>query len=218
MTHRIGVIHATRHSLEPIGAAFAALWPEAEPVNLLDETLLADRRAAGALTPALHDRIAALARHSVESGARCVLYSCSAFGAAIEGAKGQIGVPVLRPYEAMIEKALECGSRLGLLATFGATIEEMSAEIEAVAGARAMAVALESRLAEGALDALGRGDRAAHDQAIVAAAADLADVDALLLAQYSMAPAAALIPEVPGRVVLTAPECAVEKVRALLAG
>lgn len=218
MTHRIGVIHATRHSLEPIGEAFAALWPEAEPMSLLDETLLADRRAAGELTPALHDRIAALARLSVESGAGCVLYSCSAFGAAIEAAKGQVGVPVLRPYEAMIEKALECGSRLGLLATFGATIEEMSAEIEAVAGARGMAVALEARLAEGALDALTRGDRAAHDRAIVAAAEALTDVDALLLAQYSMAPAAALIPEVPGRIVLTAPECAVEKVRALLAG
>jgi hypothetical protein len=218
MTHRIGVIHATRHSLQPIAEAFAALWPEAEPMNLLDETLLADRRAAGELTPALHDRIVALARHSVESGARCVLYSCSAFGAAIEAAKGQVDVPVLRPYEAMIETALKRGERLGLLATFGATIKEMSTEIQAVAGARGVAVALKARLAEGGLDALTRGDRASHDRAIAAAAEALTDVDALLLAQYSMAPAATLISDVPGRDVLTAPECAVEKVRALLTG
>jgi len=32
---RIALIHALRHSLPPIEAAFARLWPEAELMNLL---------------------------------------------------------------------------------------------------------------------------------------------------------------------------------------
>ena len=43
--------------------------------------------------------------------------------------------------------------------------------------------------------ALDRGDRAEHDRLVVAASRDLRDCDLIALAQYSMAPAAALVAE-----------------------
>ncbi|MBT5415546.1 MAG: arylsulfatase [Rhodospirillaceae bacterium] len=197
--------------------AFAKHWPEAEPVNLLDESLLIDRRAANELTPELSARIATLARHGETIGGRCVLFSCSAFGAAIEAAKTEVGIPVLRPYEAMIERALEAGPRLGLVATFQPTIDEMTLEIEAAAKARGMAVTIEPILAKGALDALGRGDHETHDAKVVEAALDLPKkCDVILLAQYSMAPMRARIEQLTKHPTLSSPACAVDKVKAML--
>lgn len=214
---RIAIVHATRNSLPPITRAFAELWPEAEPVNILDESLLIDRLAAGELTPALHDRIAALARHGEAIGGSCVLFSCSAFGAAIEAAQAEVAVPILRPYEAMIERALEIGPRLGLVATFQPTIDEMSEEILATARARDVMAWIEPMLAEGALDALGRGNRETHDAKVVEAALALPKGDVILLAQYSMAPMRARIEKLTHRPTLSSPACAVAKVKALLA-
>ena len=39
---RITLIHALKHSIVPIEAAFARLWPEARLMNLLDDSLSAD--------------------------------------------------------------------------------------------------------------------------------------------------------------------------------
>ena len=73
------------------------------------------------------------------------------------------------------------------------------------------------KLAGGALAALDRGDRAGHDALVAQAARDLRDCDLIALAQYSMAPAAALVAEASGRPVLTTPYSAVLKLRQLLA-
>lgn len=72
------------------------------------------------------------------------------------------------------------------------------------------------KLAEGALAALDRGDRAEHDRLVVKAAADLRDCDVIALAQYSMAPAAGKVTEATGRPVLTTPDSAVAKLKKLL--
>ena len=39
---RIALIHALKHSLVPIEASFARLWPDASLMNLLDDSLSAD--------------------------------------------------------------------------------------------------------------------------------------------------------------------------------
>ena len=39
---RIGLIHATPLAIAPAASAFAEHWPEAEVVNLLDESLQSD--------------------------------------------------------------------------------------------------------------------------------------------------------------------------------
>jgi uncharacterized protein YbjT (DUF2867 family) len=72
------------------------------------------------------------------------------------------------------------------------------------------------KLAEGALAALDRGDRATHDRLVMEAAKDLRDCDLIALAQYSMAPAAEAVATATGRPVLTTPDSAVQKLMKLL--
>ena len=56
-----------------------------------------------------------------------------------------------------------------------------------------------------------------HDTLIARAAEDLADCDALVLAQFSMARAATAVAGLPRRRVLTAPDAAVRRLRSLIA-
>ena len=57
---RIALIHALKHSIAPIEASFAKLWPNAILMNLLDVSLSADVARDGSLTSAMTDRFLAL--------------------------------------------------------------------------------------------------------------------------------------------------------------
>ena len=77
---RIALIHALQHSLPPIAASFAKLWPEAELMNLLDDSLSADLAREGGLTRGMTERFLKLGRYATGSGADAILFTCSAFG------------------------------------------------------------------------------------------------------------------------------------------
>jgi hypothetical protein len=77
-------------------------------------------------------------------------------------------------------------------------------------------VQLVPKLAEGAMAALDRGDRAEHDRLVTEASKDLRDCDVIALAQYSMAPAAEKVTQATGRPVLTTPDSAVMKLKRML--
>lgn len=208
---RIAIIHALRHSPPPIEAAFARLWPEARLMNLLDDSLSADLARDGRLTEDMTRRFLTLARYTASTGAQGILFSCSAFGPPIETcARDLAPMPVLKPNEAMIEEAVKHGSRIGLLATFAGTLDSIPPEFPA-------GVTVVPKLAEGALAALDRGDAAEHDRLAAEAARALADCDAIALGQFSLARAAPLVAQVTGKPVLTTPESAVRKLKALLA-
>jgi hypothetical protein len=72
------------------------------------------------------------------------------------------------------------------------------------------------KLAEGALAALDRGDRATHDRLIVEASRDLRDCDVIALAQFSIAATAPGVAEATGRPVVTTPDSAVDKLMNML--
>jgi hypothetical protein len=214
---RIALIHALPESPEPANHAFATLWPEAARFNLMDDSLAPDLAAAGAITKAITQRFLDLANYASGTGARGILFTCSAFGASIDACKKALPIPVLKPNEAALETALQAGPRIALLATFGPTIPSMTAELEVMAKEKGIVPTILTRVVDGALAALKRGDTAEHDRLIARAASDLFGVEALVLAQFSMARAAAAIPA-KGRAVITTPESAVLKLRSLVKG
>lgn len=211
---RIALIHALPESVVPANAAMEALWPEATRFNLSDESLAPDLAEAGRITPAITQRFLDLARYAASTGAQGIMFTCSAFGSAIDACKAALPLPILKPNEAALDEALRAGRRIALLATFAPTIASMRAELEAAATTPIEIITATVPAALVALKA-GRGDE--HDRLIAEAAAKLPPVDALILAQFSMARAAAAIAPVPGRAVITTPDSAVRKLRALVA-
>jgi hypothetical protein len=213
---RIALIHAVRVAIDPIAAAFRQGWPDAETVNLLDDGLSRDLERRGTLEGPLTERIGALAAYASGLGADGILYTCSAFGAAIDKARAASRIPVLKPNEAMLEAALDAGPSLALVATFAPTLPSMTAELEALARARGVAVRITPVFVPGAMPALDAGDGAGHDRLVAAAVRPLAGHDAVLLAQFSMARAAAAVAGAIGGKVLTSPATAVAKLRRLV--
>src|SRR5690349_10138468 len=169
---RIALIHALAHSIAPINEALARAWPEAERMNLVDDSLSADLARAGRLDDAMTARFIALGDYAAAAAASAILFTCSAFGPCIDAVKHKLApLPVLKPNEAMVDEAAAHvrahGGRVGLLATFAPTLASMPGEFPTD-------VPLRTALADGALDALNRGDTAAHDEAAVRAAQRLA--------------------------------------------
>lgn len=207
---RIALVHALKHSIAPIEASFARLWPEATLMNLLDDSLSADLARDGKLTDAMAERFLSIGRYAASTGTDGILFTCSAFGPCIEAVAGeQAPMPVLKPNEAMIEAVAKAGRKVGLLSSFPPTLVSMPREFPA-------SIQLVPKLAEGAMAALDRGDRAEHDRLVVEASKDLRDCDVIALAQYSMAPAAEKVAQATGRPVLTTPDSAVMKLRRML--
>ena len=209
MAPRIALIHAVEVAIEPIASAFATLWPEARCTNLLEDSLSGDRTAEGELSDRMAIRINALADYAVLTGADGILFTCSAFGPAIEEAARRLPVPVLKPNEAMFTQALAAGRRIGMLATFGPAVATMEAEFREAAAAAGVDASIETILVEGAIEALKAGDTETHNRLVAQRAPELADYDAVMLAHFSTSRAKATVEEALGRAVLTSPTAAV---------
>jgi Asp/Glu/hydantoin racemase len=207
---RIALIHALRHSINPIEEAFNRLWPEATLTHLLDDSLSSDLAAEGQISEAMTQRFLTLAHYAAGTGADGILFTCSAFGPCIEACADELyPLPVLKPNEAMIQEAERCGTRIGLLASFAPTLHSMPQEFPAH-------LTVVPQFAEGALLALDQGNIELHDALAAKAAENLMDCDVIALAQFSLARAQHAVAQQTGKSVLTTPDCAVRALRSML--
>lgn len=213
---RLFLIHAFAGAMRPVQEALRTDWPEAQALNLLDESLSADRARYQELPPELYRRIAALAHHAQASGADAILYTCSAFGPAIEAVAASLPLPVLKPNEAMFESALHEGRRIGMIATDPLAVESMASEFRDLSANVGVDVELSVVLLPEARTALLAGDTAEHNRLVAEAATHMGSLDALMLAHFSMAPAAQGVRAVVCAPVFSSPEAAVAKIKKLV--
>lgn len=210
---RVALIHALAHSMAPINAEMARQWPDCERMNVLDDSLSFDlARSSSGLDSHMHARFETLAAYAERAGAQAILFTCSAFGPCVEAvAARRPGMTVLKPNEAMVADAAALGCRIGLIASFQPTLDSMPAEFPA-------GIDVVPRLAAGAMEALNRGDVAAHDAKVVEAARWLLQqgCDVIALAQFSMARAESAVLEAVDVPVLTTPGSAVRVLRGRL--
>lgn len=220
---RIALIHALEESVAPSRQALALNWPEAIAFDLLDTSLAADRADAQGLSPEIMSRVKQLARYAAAShghgGTTCgILFTCSAFGPAIDGTKPEVSIPVLRPNEAAFRLALATGTRIGLMVTFEPSAASLESELRAMAAAQEKAIEISTVTISEALAALKLGDGDLHDELAAQAAERLAaDCDCIVLGQFSLARAKDRIMKggFP-KAVITTPESAVQELRNLI--
>jgi Asp/Glu/hydantoin racemase len=210
---RIGLVHATSLAVEPTMTAFRELWPEAKPVSLVDESLQLDAANTNYNGLSFTQRILMLAEYQVANGAEALLFTCSAFSDAIKAAGRALDVPVLRPDEAAIERALALGQPVRVLCSFAPTVRVVKKLVAEFREDPALPVAFE--LVEGALEALHAGDGTRHDT-LIAEAAARASEPVLVLGQFSMARAAGQVEKTAGRTAITGPGHAVRTLRTLV--
>lgn len=217
MTHTVGLIHAVIPAMPPVRDAFARLLPDVRVLNLLDEALLKEAERLGGIGPSLVRRMTGLVALHEAAGAELVLFTCNAYSPYVDQVQAQAGIPVLTIDQALLDKALAAGKRLGVLATVSAGLEQQSKSIDRAAAAAGVKVELTKVLRADAFAALNAGDEATHDRILLEELAKLAPlVDVVVLAQASMA---GLIDKLPAGTpvpVLSSPQLAVAKVKEML--
>jgi hypothetical protein len=215
---RIALIHATPLAIDPIKEALVRHWPEVQCQHLLDDSLSQDRVREGSLTPTMVQRFVTLARYCQGAGAQGILFTCSAFGPAIETAGQATGLPTFKPNEAMFQQALDLAPadrplRVALVATFEASIASMTDEFMAMAQSRGIQAQVTGHFVPQAMQDLAQGQAQQHHDKIAAAVAQLPANDVVLLAQFSMAAAQPLAQQASAAPVLSSPDCAILALR-----
>lgn len=219
MKPRVFLLHAYRHSVAPCEEAFARLFPEAEAVRLLDESLYADVDADGSLPANIGERLSSLFRHCVLSGAKGIVFTGSTFGPAVDAAKGGLPVPLLKADEAMSEMAVAKGRRILILATAKRAIPVIRHNLEIAGRAAGASLEITEAWVPDAQAANNAGHAEVHDRAIAEMTSSRSEgFDVIVLGQMSMAPARRLMPTAVAARVLTSPDASAIRMRAVLSG
>jgi hypothetical protein len=189
------------------GSSWITLWanyfghiylPGAHLVNVGNEAVqinFMEAHAAGIPTlPAAN--LAAFQRYAIDLAelgrVDAVLITCSTLNRAYPQVREVLkpfGIPVYQIDRPMMERAVEHGGRILVIATHGPTVESTQALLREVAHETGREVSVSGALVESAWDALARGELAEHN-AILAKAIRLhlqtEDIGCVVLAQLSM--------------------------------
>jgi len=192
----IAVVHTGPVTVQPIKDQISEQIPEARVINIMDDSLLNDVRAAGHLTQEVASRIHSYMANAQAMHVDIILNACSSVGEAVDSVRNFVSTPIVKIDEAMAEEASAIGRRIGVVATVSTTLEPTVRLIRKKADELSRTIEVTERIADGAFEALLTGNAALHDEIVKKTISALAEeVDVVVLAQVSMA---RLVPQLEG--------------------
>lgn len=209
----VALISATPAAIPPARQGFSEEFPDAVLWNVLDDRLLSDARVVGGVTAPLERRMERLIRHAVDGGADAVLLTCSMYGEVT--AKVATAVPTYAPDQAVFDDIIAGGYEVILVvASIDTALADSMVRLRTAVSKNGQDAVVEGVLASDAFGAAQRGD----DADLVAAVVDACrgfdgQVDAVLLAQYSLAPARDALAADLGVPVYSGPHSAARAIR-----
>lgn len=213
----VAVLHTTPVTIQGLAPQFARELPGVRQTNFLDDTMLPEINAAGEITPAVRCRFYALAAAAAASRPDAILCACSSVGGLLEEARGIVSVPALRIDDPMTREAVARGTRIAVSATLASTLGPTMDLIRRRAEEAGKEISLTPFLVEGAGALLAQGRMEEYRQAVAGRISEaLQGSDVVVLAQASMADAAALLPDAASLPILTSPRSGVAALRSVL--
>ena len=193
--------------------------PDFRIVNIADDSLINEVIAAEYLTDGVKTRLFKYFDAAASLKPDLIVSACSSVGALAEEYNASSDVPVLRIDHAMILRALQSGKRIGILAAHGTTMEPTKDYISRQCKKEGREVEVLGLVAEGAYQANVRGEKDLYNKLLLDAAGQMkGKVDAVLLAQGSMASMEQPIHELLGVPVLSSPKLCCEEVVKIVRG
>jgi Asp/Glu/hydantoin racemase len=216
----ISLISATPVAIPPATGAFHDVFPEARLWNLLDDRLLDDANDQGGVTDALAERMVRLIRHAEAEGADGILLTCSMYGAVAERLSAEISIPIHAPDAAAFQAAIAGPyERILVLASAKGPLDDARDRFSEAVAAAGKSISVTGSVAADALAAVNSGDLGLLAHTLEAACAGQDEgFDAVLLAQYSLSPAADALAHALGKPVLAGPKVAAATLRNELLG
>ncbi len=220
MDHTLALIHTSPVLVPLFDGLCRQHLPGIRVFHMVDESLIKNTIAAGALRKTTVRRLAAQVGSAFDAGATAVFVTCSSIGPGVAVARQLYDGPIFRVDEAMAAKAVATGPRIGVLATLNTTLDPTVQLLRDTASALGRKCEVTSSCCDGAFEAMLAGNTGKHDRMVSAELIRLASsVDVFVLAQASMARVLASLPAgQPPVPVLTSPELAVLQIRDSLTG
>lgn len=191
----VALVSAVPAAIPPAVGALEAAMPDARVWNLLDDRLIDDANEAGEVTEELEARMRRLIDHAVREGADAVLLTCSLYGFVARKVATDAAIPVLGPDDAAFEAVRAAGySSIFLVSTVEMALADSTARLREHLGDAADRLEIVPVLAPAALAPSRAGDTAGAADALAdAIQRQGGSAEAVLFAQYSLAPAADLV-------------------------
>ena len=123
MSKCIALLHNSQVIIEQVGKAFKRIYPEAETINIMDESLLRDIKTKGGIDSLGVRRVCRYALCAEDLGADAVLMTCSSLCEAVYAARPMIKIPAFAINEPMSRKAVSIGANIGVLGTLKSVLE-----------------------------------------------------------------------------------------------
>lgn len=215
---KIALISSTALAIGPAAAAISAELPNDTIWNLLDDRLLADASLEGGITEPLSARMDQLIEFALAGGADGVLLTCSQYGARADVRDVSVdGAAVLSADGPLFAEAVaQRPSRVLLLASLESAAADSTERLSAAFDSAGVATDIRPLVVPAAAQPLP------EDRLIETLAAAVAQVDAgydmIIVAQFSLAPAAAALAERFGVPVLDGPHAAARRLAAQIHG
>jgi len=216
---KIVLFQTSMVSFETLNRLFGEIVPEAKVSNLLDEDLLSTMNLNKGITTSVIQRVVQYCIFAEAAGADMIFSQCSSTREGIECARKMVSIPIVMIDDAMAEKAVATGVRIGVAGTAVPPIKPTAAGLSSFAKAEGKSIEVKTYLVEGALDALLKEkNREKHDRLIL----DLLkkaekENDIIVLAQGSMITLEPYLSQI-AIPVLTSPRLGVQRARSILLG
>jgi Asp/Glu/hydantoin racemase len=216
----LGLVHNSPMLAGVFNEIAARVMPDVRILHFVDESTIKNTIAAGYLQKSTMRQVIRLVGSAFDAGCDVAVVTCSSIGRAVEMAAELYDQPVLRVDRAMAEQAVASAKRIGVVATLSTTLDPTADLVRRVAAEQGKDIELVAHLCEGAFDAVMAGDGATHDRTVgETLTTALADVDAIVLAQASMARVVASLPEGAVKApVLSSPELGMLRAAEVLTG
>lgn len=187
----IAFLHTAPGHVATFGVLMTALAPNIPLRQTVRADLLQAARDAGTVTPAIAAEATAALEDLSANGARVVVCTCSTLGGCVPALRARPWTRFLRIDTPMAETAARIGGRILVAATVKQSLASASALLEATAAMQGRPLEIRGLIIDGAWPLFVEGDRVGYRRAVVAAVRQAAhDIDAVVLAQASMAGAA----------------------------
>ena len=211
---RLAMLHTVGMLVDRFKTMLGGVVPAGvDVVHMLDESLLRDLMREGP-KPEITRRVVAFASLAADAGAELIVFTCSSTSPAIDTARQVVRPPILKIDDPMAARAIEIGSRIGIVCTTSSTRGPSEALVRDHAAKAGKSIEVDALLVPGAFDALQAGRRDEHDRLVSEAAlAVAARNDVLVLAQASLAHLAEPLSTQTKTPVLQSPPLCVEAIR-----
>ena len=123
MERKVAVIHTTVVTCDGINSRLKALVPDAEVMNIVDDSLLNDVKKEGMLTKEVTRRLLTYALEAQDWGAELILNACSSVGEGVDVIRPLLKIPYLKIDEPMARSAVEKGEKIAVYGTVKTTLE-----------------------------------------------------------------------------------------------